>query len=744
MGFVGSRILICLGFLCVLESNVLRGARKQGDRPLSAQELHDSATTSVVCRLDETTTFSMRKGDTARLVLANVPTGPRDAYVMPRADVLEWSIPPEWNGGRGIQGSVRYSAQQAGPLRLGFETGLSLRFELTTGDEVSVSAMPVRTGTTDSARVERLRADAAGRAQKDEQRLGELNHISLEERVEGFTRLWSEVRYNFVFFEHIPDPQWDKVLSEYLPKVIQEQTTREYYGLLEKITATLRDGHTTVYPPHELVSDAQLPLRLVCVDGRPVVSETAAAATFSFPPVGWELTRLDGRAIVGVLASDVYPFVGNDSPQNRERQAYRRLLSGPKGTTAAVTLQGPGGHTRELVLTRLAWRYPDRPSFVFADLGDGLVYTELNSFSDRAVAESFASHLEKISGARGLIIDIRNNGGGSTDIGYSVISHLTDKTLPGSRWRTRKYLPAIRAWGREQEWHEGTHNSIAPAEGVAPFLGPTVVLIGPDTVSAAEDFAVALHASRRAVLVGTRTAGSTGQPLMVDLPKGGRVRICTKHDKYPDGREFVHTGVVPDVETSPTRQSLSEGRDPALEKAVELIAAQSGIKVGDPAAAAQRVRTAQLSASLPAAATAPQDVTNLIQRGSQTVDALAAAVAKNDLLAVGKHSHDLRNLVRDGLQMPFQATQMRQEIEAEGSLDEQAAYTLRQLETARQTLETALRDRMDVARARRLAYEVHEISDDISDNVRDGITENIPVLFQALQGRWKELQKGFY
>ena len=60
-------------------------------------------------------------------------------------------------------------------------------------------------------------------------------------------------------------------------------------------------------------------------------------------------------------------------------------------------------------------------------------------------------------------------------------------------------MPAFRAWGEKETWHEGEGSTIQPKKN--PYLGPVVVLIGPGTVSAAEDFVVALHASGRATLV---------------------------------------------------------------------------------------------------------------------------------------------------------------------------------------------------------------------------------------------------
>ncbi len=75
----------------------------------------------------------------------------------------------------------------------------------------------------------------------------------------------------------------------------------------------------------------------------------------------------------------------------------------------------------------------------------------------------------------------------------------------------------------------------------------------------------------RFVTVGEPTWGSTGQPQKFDLPGGGRARICTKRDTYPDGRDFVGYGIKPKVPVERTPESLIGNEDPVLEKGVEVL-----------------------------------------------------------------------------------------------------------------------------------------------------------------------------
>ena len=71
--------------------------------------------------------------------------------------------------------------------------------------------------------------------------------------------------------------------------------------------------------------------------------------------------------------------------------------------------------------------------------------------------------------------------------------------------------------------------------------------------------------------MGEKTAGGAGNPLVFALPGGGTFRVSTFTAVYPGGEEYVGKGVAPDVEVRPTRKDVSEGKDPILEKAIDVI-----------------------------------------------------------------------------------------------------------------------------------------------------------------------------
>lgn len=270
--------------------------------------------------------------------------------------------------------------------------------------------------------------------------------------------------------------------------------------------------------------------------------------------------------------SDLSPYICASTPQAMDLKAFPMLLRGENQSHTILSIKDQTGAIGEVTLTRGI--YPlSRPAFAggfqVKALADGILYINLPSFEGAKTVKEFESALPPIRNARGLVLDVRRNGGGRSSNGDAIIGYLIDKPFRDSHWKTRQYLPAFRAWGRGEKWYEGD-NTIRP-RGDQPFLGPVVVLTVPETCSAAEDFGVALHGSGRAKVVGEKTNGSTGQPLSISLPGGGGARVCTKWDTYADGREFVGVGVMPDLEVHPTGQDIASGKDRILEEGIVVL-----------------------------------------------------------------------------------------------------------------------------------------------------------------------------
>ena len=398
-------------------------------------------------------------------------------------------------------------------------------------------------------------------------------------RVAGLSRLWSEAKYNFANFDLVPELDLDRLYIETLPQVRAATRTEDYYGVLRRFIARLHDGHSSIRPPTEVADrlDAHPGVRTALVEGRVFVVGLLdpALGALGLSP-GMEIVSVEGQPVHAWADARIAPYQPASTPQDRASRTYERaLLSGPVDKPVQVGVRAARGGQRTLVLPRMPARdfenaYWGGPVFQMRMLPGNIAYVRILHFGDSSAADGFREHFDDIAGAKGLVIDVRENGGGNSGEGYKILSMLADRPFEGSRWKTREYVPAFRAWGRPEGVHAETGSTMQP-DAAHHYSGPVLVLTSARTYSAAEDFVVAFDAMGRGRIVGEPTGGSTGQPLVFDLPGGGTARICTKRDAYPDGRDFVGVGIQPQVRAAPTIADLRAGRDTVLETALTLL-----------------------------------------------------------------------------------------------------------------------------------------------------------------------------
>jgi len=396
------------------------------------------------------------------------------------------------------------------------------------------------------------------------------DNLSDAEKVAGLSLLWSQAKYNFVNFDHAAI-DWDKTYLDYLSLVKNTSSTAQYYKVLQQFYAQLKDGHSNVYPPKELSAEfyTRPPFRTELIEGRVFVTQVFSDSLKKQGiTVGTEILSIDGTPVLTYGKTRVAPYQSSSTSQDLDVRTFTyALLAGPAAKPIHLQLRNSKGKTWQQDVSRTGYRDVKYsiPSVEYKRIGQ-IGYLTVNNFEDEKIINQFDSLFTEIANTKGLIIDIRNNGGGSSGIGYHIISSLTNKPFKSSYSKVLRYIPTINGI----QWHENQPGDW-DANGKQYYDKPVMVLISARTFSAAEDFTVAFDFMKRGQLIGQTTGGSTGQPFGFSLPGGGSARVCGKHDAYPDGKEFVGIGIAPNVTVNKTVNDLWKGKDAALEKALQLL-----------------------------------------------------------------------------------------------------------------------------------------------------------------------------
>ncbi len=429
--------------------------------------------------------------------------------------------------------------------------------------------------------------------------------ITREQRAFGLVTIYANAKQHFPYFDQLPNLDWDKAFMEYLPQVERKQSLHEYYLVLRRFIALLEDGHTSVYFPASVQPNlGRLPLRFEIIERKWVITEripNPEVLAEDIPP-GTILESIEGMPPGKYYAEKFFPYIGNPREQMKVRDldSYATYI---KDTKVKVVLRYPNGSSGERVLTanrttqwtdelRAKYTCPWRegPGFSSSEPKPGILYMAFRSCDQESEGKAVELlESRKDNWPKGVILDLRANPGGNSPI--ELFSRLISKPAKWDHGTTRWSVSYMEAQSRgksqaekaswlkqrrfpsefEPEW---CPLSIA-MEDISPakihYDGPLVVLTGPSTGSAAEHLVILLQQAGRRTVMGDYTCGSSGQPIMFDLPGGGSGRVITTRSRYIDGREFTDVGCKPDILATPTIKGITEGRDEVLDAALKYL-----------------------------------------------------------------------------------------------------------------------------------------------------------------------------
>ncbi len=223
----------------------------------------------------------------------------------------------------------------------------------------------------------------------------------------------------------------------------------------------------------------------------------------------------------GLKKGDIILSINDSTMKGKEVSYVSDRLRGEPGTSFILKVKRPStGKVMKVKLTRRTIQMPFLPYYGLLDGGIG--YINFNSFTDQCAKDVRRAFIDlKKQGAKKLVFDLRNNGGGSVSEAVSIVNMFLPKD---------KVVLTMK--GKLQRANNEYKTTVEPMD----TLMPIVVLVSGNTASAAEILSGSLQDYDRAIILGTRTYGKGLVQATMDLPYNGQMKLTTSKYYIPSGR----------------------------------------------------------------------------------------------------------------------------------------------------------------------------------------------------------------
>ena len=223
----------------------------------------------------------------------------------------------------------------------------------------------------------------------------------------------------------------------------------------------------------------------------------------------------------GLKKGDIILSINDSTMKGKEVSYVSDRLRGEPGTSFILKVKRPStGKVMKVKLTRRTIQMPFLPYYGLLDGGIG--YINFNSFTDQCAKDVRRAFIDlKKQGAKKLVFDLRNNGGGSVSEAVSIVNMFLPKD---------KVVLTMK--GKLQRANNEYKTTVEPID----TLMPIVVLVSGNTASAAEILSGSLQDYDRAIILGTRTYGKGLVQTTMDLPYNGQMKLTTSKYYIPSGR----------------------------------------------------------------------------------------------------------------------------------------------------------------------------------------------------------------
>ena len=361
----------------------------------------------------------------------------------------------------------------------------------------------------------------------------------------------------------VVDEAWSVILNDYVDKDKIDQNALSS-SAIKAMLESIHDPYAAYFDAAEFKTIEQMNVQGIYGGIGAMVTIKDGQVTVIAPIAGTPAEK------AGIKPGDKILAIDGNSTQGMSLEEAVLKVQGNPGTKVTLEVLHQGEETPiTLVITReeinLPSVYPEignvtstpstTPVPTVTPLPNGIAIITITYFSERTGDEAVSALKDVLaSGAKGIVLDLRDNPGGILDSAVAVASQFLKQGI---------VLYALDSSGKKETW------DVKPG-GLATDV-PLAVLVNGNSASASEVVAGALQDYGRAPLIGNQTFGKGSINHFRQLSDGSAIYISIGRWFTPNGRQIEGNGLTPDIVVNTTEQDIQQGKDPQLDRAIEYI-----------------------------------------------------------------------------------------------------------------------------------------------------------------------------
>jgi len=369
-----------------------------------------------------------------------------------------------------------------------------------------------------------------------------------------FDSLWKNMQEAYVYYDTV-GVNWNALHEKYVNKIKGGLDAEQFTSLLKSLETELPEGSVVYQSRPERVetdiANASIPAAIEGIGAILNFEEKDTPHLVVMAVIEGSPAEAAGlKAHDSIITIDDKPITVEEGANATSR------IRGSAGSTVTLGVRSPGEQERSMKIKR-AKITGSLKLQAYNIVGTDYAYLLFPPVEYQGLDQDAFNSLKTLAADRelkGLILDLR-------------IASATPQ------WPIETLLTMFQN-GKIGEFYNRSKRSALEIQGqdvVGSQAMPLVVLVGEKTQGFAEIFAAALQLNKRAVIIGEKTPGTVETQGVFYLPDGSRLFVESTSFQLANGEELGHTGVVPDVAVPGRWEEIDPNRDPALDRAIEIL-----------------------------------------------------------------------------------------------------------------------------------------------------------------------------